>query len=81
MPETREMIVETLAGLRQRDMGEVAAELAAGGRCDSVWLVAVGVRVARELGFKLRPSAGDAKHFKSVETLADYLDARAQEEA
>jgi hypothetical protein len=80
--DTRRLIIEVLAHLRRRDADELDVELAAGGECDSVWLVKAGVRGARALGFQLRPAAGDAKHFKSVETLAAYLDARrAQEQA
>jgi acyl carrier protein len=76
VPDTRRLVIEVLAALRQRDPDELASELAAGAKCDSVWLVKAGVRAARHLGFRLRPSAGDAKHFKTVETLADYLEAR-----
>jgi acyl carrier protein len=80
--ETRRLVIEVLAKLRRRDADELDAELAAGAKCDSVWLVKAGVRAARQLGFRLRPAAGDAKHFKTVETLAAYLDARkTQEEA
>jgi hypothetical protein len=79
--DTRRLVVEVLAQLRRRDADELDAELAAGARCDSVWLVKAGVRAARELGYRLRPDSGDAKHFKTVETLAVYLDARRPEDA
>lgn len=76
MPDTRRRLIETIAQLRKRDPDELAAELAAGGRCDSVWLVKAGVKVARTLGFRLKPGAQDAQHFKTVDSLAVYLDAR-----
>jgi acyl carrier protein len=77
MADTRRLLIEILARRRRRDVDELAAELAAaGGRCDSVWLVKAGVKAARELGFKLRPSRGDAKHFKTIDTLAAYIEAR-----
>lgn len=80
MSDTRGQIIEVLATLRRRDAQELDAALAAGEKCDSVWLVKAGVRTARLLGFRLRPKSGDAKHFKSVETLAAYLDARKSQE-
>lgn len=80
MPETQRLIIEILAQLRRRDPDELAAELAAGGKCDSVWLVKAGVKAARALGFRLKPGKNDAKHFKSVATLAAYLDARRSRE-
>jgi acyl carrier protein len=78
--DTRRLITEVLAKMRRCDADELDAELAGGAKCDSVWLVKAGVRAARQLGFRLRPAAGDAKHFKTVESLAAYLDARKTQE-
>lgn len=80
MPDTQRVVIEVMGKLRRRDPDELAAELAGGSRCDSVWLVKCGVRAARELGFCLRPRTGDAKHFKSIGSLTAYLDARRAEE-
>jgi acyl carrier protein len=76
--ETR--LFDVLAEKRQRDRTELETEArAAGPECpyDSIWLVKAGARVARELGFRLRPKASEAWAFKSVGALARYLAARA----
>ncbi len=78
--DVKRAVIEVLATMRRRDRDEFAAEIDAGGKCDSVWLVKAGVRVARLLGFKLKPGKHDAKHFKSVDTLAVYLNKRRNEE-
>jgi acyl carrier protein len=80
--QVRSRLIDVLAEKRGRDRGELEAELLAGGvECayDSIWLVKAGARVARELGFRLRPPASERRAFKSVGALAAYLSARAAE--
>lgn len=77
-------LIDVLAEKRGQDRDELEAELrAAGPECpyDSIWLVKAGARVARELGFRLRPPASARMAFKSVGALAGYLSARAAEQA
>jgi hypothetical protein len=74
--EARSEVIRALAELRRRDPSEIeAAAQAAGDECpyDSVWLVKAGVRAARRLGVKLKPKAGDAHAFKSIDALASYI--------
>jgi acyl carrier protein len=81
--QVHKRLIDVLAEKRRRDRAELEAELrAAGPECpsDSIWLVKAGVRVARELGFRLRPTAGEKWAFKSVDALARYLATRAAEQ-
>jgi hypothetical protein len=74
--EARSEVIRALAELRKRDPAEIeAVASAAGEECpyDSVWLVKAGVRAARRLGVKLKPKAGDAHAFKSIDALAAYI--------
>jgi acyl carrier protein len=76
-------LIDVLAHKRRRDRAQLEAEMrAAGPECpyDSIWLVKAGSRVARELGFQLRPKASEAWAFKSVGALARYLAARARDQ-
>jgi acyl carrier protein len=76
-------LLDVLAEKRRRDRAQLEEELRAAGPecpCDSIWLVKAGARVARELGFRLKPAAADAWAFRSVEALARYLSARAEEQ-
>ena len=75
--EARGEVVRALAELRKRDPDEIEATArSAGEECpyDSVWLVKAGVRAARRLGVKLKPKAGDAHAFKSINALAAYIE-------
>jgi hypothetical protein len=81
--QVRGRVLDVLAEKRRRDRSELEAELLAAGPecpCDSIWLVKAGTRVARELGFRLRPQASESWAFKSVDALARYLSARAAAE-
>ncbi|MGA2163950.1 MAG: hypothetical protein ABSH36_05725 [Solirubrobacteraceae bacterium] len=74
--EARTEIIRALAEMRRRDPVDIETEaLVAGAECpyDSVWLVKAGVRAARRLGFKLKPTKSDAHAFKSIESLASHL--------
>jgi len=78
--QVRSRLIDVLVEKRHRDRAELEAELrAAGPECpfDSIWLVKSGARVARELGFRLRPAASEKWAFKSVDALAHYLATRA----
>jgi hypothetical protein len=69
-------VIAALAAKRRRDPAELEAELRAAGAecpCDSQWMVKAGVRAARDLGVRFKPSAKDKWAFKSVEALTDYL--------
>jgi acyl carrier protein len=78
--EIRTQVVETLAQMKRRDATELERELKqAGPECpfDSIYLARVAVKVARQLGFKIKPSAKIAPSFKSVEALTTLLEALA----
>ncbi len=76
-------LIDVLAQKRHVDRAELEAQLRAAGPecpCDSIWLVKAGARVARELGFALRPAVAEKWAFKSVDALARYLASRAAEQ-
>lgn len=82
--EVRTRVMEALARAKRRDAAELEAELRlAGNECpfDSIHLVRVAVRVARQLGLTLKPSQSIAHHFKSVEGVTTLLHDIARREA
>lgn len=82
--EIRSRVIETLAQMKRRDANELERELCeAGPECpfDSIYLARVGVKVARGLGFKIKPSAKVAHHFKSVEELTTLLETLATKQS
>jgi acyl carrier protein len=82
--EVRSRVIDALAHAKRRDPADLEAELLlAGSECpfDSIYLVRVAVRVARQLGFKLKPSQSIAHYFKSVEGVTTLLHEIARREA
>ena len=80
--EVRQMVVDTLAQAKRRDPAELERELKqAGPECpyDSIYLARVAVRVARQLGFKIKPSTKIAHFFKSVDGVTSLLVTLAEE--
>jgi hypothetical protein len=81
--KTRMLVMETLAQMKRRDPAELERELKqAGPECpfDSIYLARVAVKVARRLGFKIKPSAKIAQSFKSVDGVTTLLDSLAAKE-
>jgi hypothetical protein len=79
--EIRRRLIDALAAAKRRDADELEAEmLLAGPECpfDSIYLVRVGVRIARDLGISLAPSPRIADRFKSIDALAGLLSEIAQ---
>jgi hypothetical protein len=82
--QTRKLVMETLAQMKRRDPTELERELKqAGPECpfDSIYLARVAVKVARRLGFKIKPSAKIAQSFKSVDALTTLLDSLASKKS
>lgn len=70
------MVLEALARAKRREVEELERELQLSGEeCpfDSIYLVRVGVRVARQLGVQIVPSKAIARHFKSIEGVTSLL--------
>jgi hypothetical protein len=74
--EIRSAVIDKLAQSMRRDPTELAAELRQAGPelpCGSQRLVRAAIKVARELGFPLKPSRKIAPYFRSVDGVATLL--------
>ena len=69
-------VIDKLAQSMRRDATELEAELHQAGPempCGSQRLVRAAIKVARELGFQLKPSRKIAPYFRSVDGVTNLL--------